>query len=90
MIYLGVAGGGMFFLGGQAGLGMAFIFGSLLVLLVTRSAAALAIGLIAYVFAVLPWFFSDTAGAVGSTLVMLLVALAPQRAEVLREPTLSR
>jgi hypothetical protein len=89
MVYLGVAGGGMFFLGGQAGLGMAFVFGSLLVLLVTRSAVALVVGLIAYFFAVLPWFFSDTAGAVGSTLVLLALALIPQRAEVMRERAVS-
>ena len=63
--------------------------GAPLALLTTRSLLATAIGLVALALAMLPRFLSDDAG-VASALVLLLVALIPQRAEVMREPSRSR
>ena len=88
MLIVGTAGASMFFFGGL-GFVAALVFGAPLALLTTRSLLATAIGLVALALAMLPRFLSDDAGVV-SALVLLLVALIPQRAEVMREPNRSR
>ena len=87
MLIVGTAGAFMYYLGAP-GFVAALWFGVPLALLTTRSLLGTAIGLVALALAMLPRFLSEDAGVV-SAIVLLLVALVPQRAEVMRETSRS-
>jgi hypothetical protein len=87
MLIVGTAGAFMYSFGAP-GFVAALWFGVPLALLTTRSLLGTAIGLVALALAMLPRFLSEDAGVV-SAIVLLLVALVPQRAEVMRETSRS-